>query len=86
MFEVIDRLKTEIHGRFEHMKVVNGNFGFLQLDFLLKSDNDELIDKKIDDVAGFYDEINAEELNQEIRRLRRFILLSESDDHVKKLT
>ena len=46
------------------MKVVNGNFGFFQLDFLLKSDNDELIDKKIDDFAGFYDEINAEELNR----------------------
>ena len=54
MFEVIDRLKTEIYGRFEHMKVVNGYFGFLQLDILLKSDNDELIDKKIDDVACFY--------------------------------
>jgi hypothetical protein len=39
----------------------------------LKSDNDELIDKKIDDVADFYDEINAEELKQEIRTLRRFI-------------
>jgi hypothetical protein len=86
MFEVIDRLKTEIHGRFEHMKVANDKFGFLQLDFLLKSDNDEVIDKDIDGVAGFYDEINAEELKQEIRRLRRFILLSVSDDHDKKLT
>jgi hypothetical protein len=67
MLEVIDRLKTEIQGRFEHMKVFNGNIGFLQLDFLLKSDNDELLDEKIDDVAGVCDEINAEELKQEIR-------------------
>ena len=52
----------------------------MQLDFLLKSDDDEIIDKDIDGVAGFYDEINAEEFKQEIRRLRRFILLSESDD------
>ena len=81
MFKVIYRLKTEIHGCFEHMKVVNDNFGFFAAGFFfLKSDNDEIIDKDIDGVAGFYDEINAEEFKQEIRRLRRFILLSESDD------
>ena len=31
MFEVIDLRKTEIHERFEHMKVVNENFSSLQL-------------------------------------------------------
>jgi hypothetical protein len=73
MFEVINWLKTEIHEHFEHMKVINENFGFLKLDFLLKSDNNEVIDKEIDSVAGFYDEINAKELKQEIHRRDRSV-------------
>jgi hypothetical protein len=85
MFEAIDRLKVEIRTRFEQVKEVNDRFGFLQLGSLLESHNDSEKDEKVDDLAALYDEINGDDLKREIRRLRRLLLLSESEEHNKKL-
>jgi len=40
MFEIMDRLTSEIDGRFQHLKAVNDKFAFLQLNNLLEPENE----------------------------------------------
>jgi len=79
MFEIIDRLTSEIDGRFQRLKSVNDKFAFLQLNSLLKPANDELMETQINDLTSLYDEINGDELKPEMRRLRRLLQLSAAD-------
>jgi hypothetical protein len=46
----------------------------------LEPNNDELIDSRIYDLAVVYDEITADDLKQEIRRLRRLLNLQPEGD------
>ena len=81
MIEVVDRLKVEMNARFQSINLMSCKFGFLLLPVLLDATNDNFIDEKIDALVTLYgyDEINAEEIKCEIRRLRRVILLSKSN-------
>ena len=79
MFEIIDRLTSEIDGRFQRLKSVNDKFAFLQLNSLLEPANDELMETEINDLTALYDEINGNELKLEVRRLRRLLQLLAAD-------
>ena len=80
MIEVVDRLKVEMNDRFKQINL-SCKFGFLLLPVLLDATNDNFIDETIDTIVTLYgyDEINAEEIKCEVRRLRRVILLSKSN-------
>lgn len=80
MIEAVDRLKTEIHGPFEFLKVTNHECRVLQREFLVELRQRRGNDKK---VVAFYDEISADELKLERRKLHRSSLLSEADDRYK---
>ena len=51
MFEIIDRLASEIESRFQHLKSVNDMFAFLQLSNLLEPANDELMETQINNLT-----------------------------------
>lgn len=76
MYEILDRLSSEIQRRFEHLKSVNDKFAFLQLSNLLEPANDEVMETQINDLTALYDEINGDELKLEVRRLCRLLQLS----------
>ena len=61
MFEIIDRLASEIEGRFQHLKSVNDMFAFLQLCKQSEPANDELMETQINNLTALYDEINGDE-------------------------
>ena len=80
MFEIMDRLTSEIDGRFQHLKSVNDKFALLQLSSLLEPANGELMETQINDLTAVSDEINGDELKLEVRRrLRRLMQLSVPD-------
>jgi len=80
MFEIMDRLTSEIDGRFQHLKSVNDKFALLQLSSLLEPANGELMETQINDLTAVSDEINGDELKLEVRRrLCRLMQLSVPD-------
>ena len=60
MFEIMDRLTSEIDGRFQHLKSVNDKFALLQLSSLLEPANGELMETQINDLTAVSDEINGD--------------------------
>jgi hypothetical protein len=76
--EVVDRLKEEIHRRFDHVQLLYDKFGFLSSTVLLSDDQHNFIEDKIRNLVATYGEIDAVELQLEIARLRRLVAVANS--------
>jgi len=75
MFEIIDRLQAEITDRFQNLRYLYNEFGFIFLPVLLDKSKDIEIDQRIDIITGKYNEIDGTEVKSEVRRLRRLLTL-----------
>lgn len=72
LFEILDRLREEMTGRFNQIEHVNALFGFLSLE-QLQEENDPHLTSKIEQLCSFYDEIDASNFKDEIKRMRQHI-------------
>ncbi|KAI6648274.1 Zinc finger MYM-type protein 1 [Oopsacas minuta] len=72
--QIMDTLHGEIKRRTSHMIDVNAKFGFLtKMELLMDSNKDKDIDSAIELLTAIYFDISAENLKNEVRRVRRHI-------------
>ena len=75
----MDTLRNE-NKRFEQMDTINKKFGFLQLEIIMDTNRDKFIEQSINALADVYNEVDGDELELEIHRLRRYVLVSRNNN------